>query len=184
MRIVYFEKRKITMKILLVASMLFLTACSTFIAKPEITLKDVKLVGVGAEGFDLDFYFSVRNPNSFDLKLKDYTYDVKIMSLLLAQGSSQATQNFYANSTSDLLLPAKIPYSGLIDILKRRPNPDAIPYQLHADLNIGGAIGTTRVPIDKSGTFKVPKEYYPNNLLKKVGDFLKGLEKEIPESSK
>jgi len=166
------------MKKLLVLFTLLLSACTAFVSKPEVALKDVKLAALDAEGVGLDFYLTVRNPNSFDLKLKNYNYDVNIMSLPLARGSSQTTYDFHANSTTDFLIPVKIPYQGLIDILKRRPDPSAIPYQLHADMKIGAAFGDMNVPVNKSGTFSIPKEYQPSNVFKKLGDFLQGFDKQ------
>jgi LEA14-like dessication related protein len=166
------------MKKLLLLFTLLLSACTAFVSKPEVALKNVRIAGLDAEGVDLDFYLSVRNPNSFDLKLNNYTYDVKIMSLPLAHGNSRTPYNFCANSTTDMLIPVKIPYGGLMDILKRHPDPEAIPYQLRADLNIGAALGNMNVPVNKSGTLAIPKEYHPSNALKKLGDFLKGFEKQ------
>jgi LEA14-like dessication related protein len=162
-------------KTLLFLSMLLLSACAAFVTKPEITLKDVKLVGLNSEGLDLDFYLSVYNPNSFDLQLKNYRYDVKIVSLPLAQGNSRTTYDFYSKSASELLIPVRIPYNGLIEVIKRRPNPDAVPYQLHAEMTVGAAVGNLTIPVNKSGTFRIPKEYRPKNVLNMIGDFINGI---------
>jgi LEA14-like dessication related protein len=165
------------MKILIFLSMFLFSGCAVFVAKPEVTLKNVKLAGLDSRDMELDFYFSVKNPNSFDLKLEDYSYDVKILSLPLANGSSKTSFDFYANSTNDLLIPVKIPYNNLLEILKRNPTPEAIPYQIHAELTIGRGIGSMTVPVTKSGVFAMPAKLYPSNIGKKIGDFLKGLER-------
>jgi LEA14-like dessication related protein len=165
------------MKILLFLSMFIFSGCSVFVAKPEITLKNVKMVGLDSKDMELDFYFSVNNPNSFDLRLENYSYDVKIISLPLAQGKANTSSVFYANSATDLLIPVKIPYQNLLEIFKRNPNPDAIPYQIHAELTIGRGIGTITVPVTKSGNFAIPGELYPSYIRNKIGDFLKGLER-------
>jgi LEA14-like dessication related protein len=143
------------MKILIFLSMFLFSGCAVFVAKPEVTLKNVKLAGLDSRDMELDFYFSVKNPNSFDLKLEDYSYDVKILSLPLANGSSKTSFDFYANSTNDLLIPVKI----------------------HAELTIGRGIGSMTVPVTKSGVFAMPAKLYPSNIGKKIGDFLKGLER-------
>ena len=169
------------MKKLLLLFVFLLTACTALVSKPDVALKNVKFVAIDSEGIGLDFYLSVRNPNSFDLRLNNYSYDVKIMSLPLARGNSRTPCNFSANSTTAMLIPVKIPYQGLMDILTRRPDLDAIPYQLRADLNIGTALGNMNVPVNKSGTLAIPKEYHPSNTLKKLGDRLKGFEKQIQQ---
>lgn len=170
------RNRKRTMKALMLFLLFFpLVACSTLVSKPEVALKKVRLSGLDSEGVNLDFQFAVRNPNSFDLKLNSYDYNLKIMSLSLAKGNSGVVHDFLANSTTDLLIPVKIPHSGLIDILKRNPDPNSIPYQLQANLNLGGILGGINLPITKSGTFAIPEEYRSKNGLRKLGDFLKGL---------
>ncbi len=164
------------MKKLFFLVMIFLTACTGMVTKPEVTLKDVKLAGIGPQGVSLDFYLQVNNPNSVDLKLKDYSYDVKIMSLPFAHGSSRQSYDFYAKSTTDLLIPVQIPYTDLLEILRRLPDPNAIPYQLHANLTMGTTLGSMAVPVTTSGTIAIPQKYRPQHALKKIGDFLKGLE--------
>jgi LEA14-like dessication related protein len=161
------------MRNLLILSLILLSGCTAFIIKPEVTVKDIKLVGLDTGGIDLDFYLSVKNTNSFDLKMKSYNYDVKIMALPLAKGASLETHDFYAKSAADLLIPVKISYNDLIEILKRRPNPDAIPYQLHADLTADTTLEEMIIPVNKSGTVYIPKEYRPSSMLKKIDDFLK-----------
>ncbi len=163
------------MKMLLILSMLLLTGCASLVAKPEVTLKDVKFAGLDSKNIGIDVYLSVHNPNSFDLSLKNYSYDISIVSLPVAKGNAEASYDFYADSTTDILVPVKIPFSSVFEILKRTPDPDAIPYQVHAELTIGRGIASLTVPVTKSGTLAVPKELYSSALRKKVGDFLKGL---------
>jgi LEA14-like dessication related protein len=165
------------MRFALLLLLFLLPGCSVFMAKPEVTLKNVKLVGLSSRDMELDFYFSVKNPNSIDLRLEDYSYDVNILSLPLAKGNATTSYVFYSNSSTDFLIPVKIPYDNLMEILKRDPNPDAIPYQIHAELSIGPGIGGMTVPLNKSGTFAIPGEIYPSWIKKKIGDFLKGLER-------
>jgi LEA14-like dessication related protein len=165
------------MKILLFLTLFLLSGCTVFMAKPEVTMKNVKMVGLDSKDMELDFYFSVKNPNSFDLRLEDYSYDVRIISLPLAKGNAKTSYDFYANSTTDLLIPVKIPYNNLLQIFKRNPSPDAIPYQIHAELTVSRGIGSMTIPVTSSGTFSIPGELYPSYIRKKIGDFLKGLER-------
>jgi LEA14-like dessication related protein len=139
-------------------------------------LKEVKLVGLDSSGVELDFFLSVNNPNSFDLNMTGYSYDVKIMALPLANGASRETIVFYSKSVTEFLVPAKIPYKALGEVLRRFPNPDAIPYQFHSDLTFDSSLGNMSIPISNSGTVAIPKELYPSNILKKIGNLLKGLE--------
>jgi LEA14-like dessication related protein len=139
------------MKILLFLTLFLLSGCTVFMAKPEVTMKNVKMVGLDSKDMELDFYFSVKNPNSFDLRLEDYSYDVRIISLPLAKGNAKTSYDFYANSTTDLLIPVKIPYNNLLQIFKRNPSPDAIPYQIHAELTVSRGIGSMTISGNQLG---------------------------------
>jgi LEA14-like dessication related protein len=165
------------MKYLVFIPLLFLSACTAFIPKPEVSVKDVKLSGVNSGGVTLDVYLSVNNTSSYDLKMKSYSYDVKIMALPMAMGSSTEPYYFYAKTTTDVLIPVRISYNDLLEILKRRPDPDAILYQFHADLAVETFLGDMAIPVNKSGTFAVPRQFLPTNIYKKIGDLLNGLQK-------
>jgi LEA14-like dessication related protein len=161
------------MKFALVIAALLLCSCTAFVKQPEVSLKDVKVVGLGADGVDVDFHLLVKNPNSFDLKMTGYTYDVRFMALPVVKGSSAETFTFYSNTSSDVLIPVKFGYREMLEILKRRPDPDAIPYQLHADIAMDTRIGGMNIPVNHTGTVSIPKEYRPSNILEKLGNFLK-----------
>lgn len=164
------------MKKLLFAVMLMICGCSAFVEKPQVDLKEVRVGGVDGEGIDIDFLLSVTNPNSFDLTLNEYVYDLRLLALPLAHGSSQQPQRFPGRTATDTLVIAKVPYSSIIDIIKRRPGMTSIPYQLDADLKIGTSYGEFSVPVTKTGFLDVPESYRPKNLLDRVQDFLKNLE--------
>ena len=165
------------MKYLLFILLILLSACTAFIPKPEVSVKDVKLSGVNSGGVTLDVYLSVNNTSSYELKMKSYNYDAKIMALPMAMGSSTEPYYFYAKTATDVLIPVKISYNDLLEILKRRPDPDAIPYQFHADLVVETSLGDMSIPVNKSGTIAVPRQLLPANIYKKIGDLLNGLQK-------
>ncbi len=163
------------MKKLLCVVVLLLCGCSAFVEKPRVDLKEVRVAGVDGEGIDIDFLLSVTNPNSFDLTLTEYTYDLRLLALPLTHGSSQQPQRFPGQTTTDTLIIAKVPYSSLIEIIKRRPGMTSIPYQLDADLKIGTSYGDFSVPVSETGYLDVPERYRPKNLLDRIQEFLKGL---------
>jgi LEA14-like dessication related protein len=162
------------MKILLFLTLLLATSCSTIVEKPTVNLKDVRFAGLDSDGVSIDFLLSVTNTNSFDIPLNGYVYDVRLMALPLARGESKDSVTFYGNSSSDMLIPVRIAYSDVVEILKRRPGLKEIPYQLNADLDVGTPLGNVKVPVRKNGNLSVPEKYRPGNLLRQLNGFLKG----------
>lgn len=163
-------------KLFVTVVMLFLCAgCSLFLEKPEVKVKDLNVVGVGAGGLDLEFLMTVTNPNSFPVVLKGYTYDLSIMALPLTKGGIRERVEFPAGKATDVRLPFRVAYGDLWEILKRQPDPNRIPYNLVAGLEVETPFGTSTVPVSKASEFAVPERYRSSGLLKGAKEFLNGL---------
>jgi len=162
------------MKKLLLFALLFATSCSMIVEKPQVNLKDVRFAGVDSEGVSIDFLLTVTNPNSFDLPLNGYVYDVRLMALPLARGESRDSVTFGGKCATDMLIPVRIAYADVLEILKRRPGLKEVPYQLNAKLDVGTPVGTVKVPVSKVGVLEIPEQYRPGNLLRQLSGFLKG----------
>lgn len=59
--------------------------------------------------------------------------------------------------------------------MKRRPDPDRIPYRLQADLDVETPVGQLLIPIDKADVFAVPDHYGPSFYLKEIPEFVRQL---------
>jgi LEA14-like dessication related protein len=152
--------------------MIFLTGCSLFVASPDVKVKDVNLVSLDGGGATLEFLLLISNPNSFDLKLLGYSYDLKIMALPLARGGAQDVVIFPAGEDADMRLPVHIAYGDLLEIMKRRPDPDSIPYRLQAAFDVETPFGLRAIPFAKKGTYAIPKEYRPAFYLQQIKEML------------
>ncbi|HOP39871.1 MAG TPA: LEA type 2 family protein [Geobacteraceae bacterium] len=160
------------MKKLLFATLIFLTACTMSVQNPTVKLKSVKLTGLDGRGASLNFLLNVTNPNSFDLSLKGYSFDVHVLGRPLTRGESDEYLTFPGKKTTEMLIPVRISYTDILEIMKRSPELQGIPYQLNADLTVDTSVGTIVVPVRKNGLVSIPEEYQPGNLLQKFGNFL------------
>lgn len=163
--------------------LMFLSACSLFFSAPEVTLKDVKIVGLDGGGMMLDVYLSLKNPNSTDITLKGYSYDLKVLDLSLAKGGARETTVFHGHTTTDVVLPVRLPYTDVAELIRHHPDPDHIPYRLSAGLEVETPLGDRTLPVEKSGIFKIPEKYRPSFYLRKLKDLFDSGDKESePES--
>ncbi|MBU5614976.1 LEA type 2 family protein [Geomonas azotofigens] len=150
-----------------------LSGCSKLVNAPVVTVQDLNVVSVDPTGAGMELYLRVQNTNSFDVKLQGYSYDIKIMTLPLAKGGAREEINFPANEETDVRIPIRITYADLLEILKRKPDPDKIPYQLAAGLDLETPVGQMTVPVKKNGTYAIPKKYRPAAIFGKLADLLK-----------
>ncbi|MBJ6750416.1 LEA type 2 family protein [Geomonas anaerohicana] len=162
--------RKIVALLLVVV---LLSGCSKLVSAPQVTVQDLSVVSVDPTGAGMELYLRVLNTNSFDVKLQGYSYDIKIMALPLAKGGAREEINFPAHEETDVRIPVRITYADLLEILKRKPDPDRIPYQVAAGLDLETPVGQMTVPVKKNGTYAIPKKYRPAAIFGKIADFLK-----------
>lgn len=162
--------RKIALLLLL---LVVLTGCTKFVTEPVVTVRDLSVVSLDGGGAGMELLLTVKNANSYDVTLLGYSYDLKVMSLPLAKGGAREEIKFAADSETDLRIPIKVSYGDLLEMFKRRPDPDRIPYQLMAGLDLETPLGQLTVPVKRTGTYAVPKQYRPTAILDKLSDFFK-----------
>jgi LEA14-like dessication related protein len=153
---------------------LFLLAagCASLIHEPQVTLKRTNIISLDTAGADLEFYLGITNPNSFDLSLLGYTYDLRVMTLPLAASGLQKTIPIPAGRETDMRLPVRVTFGDLLAILKRRPAPDQIPYQLNARLHIESPLGEQVIPVERTGSFALPEKYRPSFYLNRFKEVI------------
>jgi len=149
------------------------TGCKLFIKEPVVTVKDLSIVSLNGGGAGMELRLKVKNPNSFDVRLLSYNYDLKVMELSLAEGAVRDGIEFPAGGEAELLIPIHISYGDLLEIFKRKPNLDSIPYRLSAGLDLKTPLGEMTVPVSRNGTYAIPKQYRPAAALNRLTDFLR-----------
>jgi len=150
--------------------LILLSACSLIFTAPEVSLKDVKIVGLDGGGLMLDVYLSLKNPNSADITLKGYSYDLKALDLPVAKGGARETTVFHGHTTTEIVLPVRLTYADVAELIRHHPDPDHIPYRLAAGIEVETPLGDRTIPVEKSGIFKIPEKYRPSSYLKRLKD--------------
>ena len=154
------------MKRFLFLLLFFLTSCSLFIDKPDVAVKNVTLTGVDGKGVWIEIKLLVANPNSYKLTLSKYRYDLYVSSLPLTSGENVNTIEFPGNEATEVRLPARVEFRDLLKVLKAVSDPEKVPYRLIAAFNIHAPLGSITVPVDRMGTFVLPKDPLIGGILK------------------
>ena len=149
-----------------------LTGCTMLVKEPTVTVRDLNVVSLDGGGAGMELWLTVQNPNPYEVRLLGYSYDLKVLGFPLAKGGARDEIKFPAGAATDLLIPVKVSFGDLLEIFKRRPDPAKIPYALLAGLDLETPLGQLTVPVRKSGTYAVPKQYRPASILNKLSDLL------------
>ena len=153
--------------------LILLTGCTTLVKEPIVTLQDLKVVSLNGGGAGMELHLKVTNTNPFDVMLTGYSYDLKIMTLQLVKGVAREEMRFPAGAASDLRIPIRISFGDLVEIFKRKPDPNKVPYQLAAGLDLQTPLGQLTVPVNRTGTYSIPEKYRPGKLLDQFNDFFR-----------
>lgn len=164
--------KKLFWVLLLVGVATGMTGCATLVKAPVVTVKDFNVVSVDGGGAGMELLLAVTNPNFFEVKLEGYSYDLKVMALPLVKGGAREEIRFPSNTATDVRIPIKISYRDLIEILKRKPDPDKVPYQLAAGLEMDTPMGRMTVPVNRDGTYAIPKQFRPSAFLNRLSGLL------------
>jgi LEA14-like dessication related protein len=164
--------RKGAYLLLPVLALLF-AGCAALVKEPAVAVKDLRLVALDGGAARMELDLSVKNRNPYGVKLLGYSYDLKVMKLPLAKGGAREEVEFPAHTETDLRIPIAISFGDLLEILKRRPNPDAVPYQLSAGLDLKTPIGELTVPVNRDGSYAIPKQYRPSSILNRLTDLFR-----------
>ncbi|ABK98787.1 LEA type 2 family protein [Pelobacter propionicus] len=148
--------------------LLLLCGCSLLLKEPDVSLTRTSIIGMDTAGADIECALAISNPNSYDLTLQGYSYDLRVMSLPLAAGRLHQPLTLPAGAKTDMRLPIRVKYADLFEIIKRRPDLDRIPYRIQASLLVTTPLGKMDIPVDMSKTFSVPEKYRPNHYLNQL----------------
>ena len=146
------------MKRLAIVSLTLAAACSTLgraaFQNPVVNLRDVKVLGLGTQGGQLEVDLSVYNPNNYRLDATRLTYRVFVGdSVGLANGALDTRQTVQANDSTIVKVPVSFTYSGLGAAATQLLRTGAVNYKVAGDVTVGSAVGNFTVPYSTSGTF-------------------------------
>ena len=152
-----------------------LSGCASLVQAPRVTLKETSMIGLDTSGIDIEFNLGITNPNSFDLSLLGYTFDLRVLALPLSTGEMQETILFPAGKETGMRLPVRLKFTDLLEIINRASDPDSIPYQLNTMLHLKTPLGEMTVPVEKSAVLTIPEQYRPAAYINRLRDALKGI---------
>lgn len=166
-------RKSVYLLLALLLPVLLSAGCTVFVREPVVAVREFKVVSLDGAGAGMELNLTVKNSNPYDLKLLGYSYDLKVLTLPLAKGGAREEVNFPAGVVTNLRIPVRVSYGDLLEILKRGPDPEHIPYVLLAGLDLETPLGHLSVPVNRTGTYAVPKQFRPGSILNRLGDFLK-----------
>jgi LEA14-like dessication related protein len=149
------------MRRFLVLSAVTLTAtaagCATIarqaFREPVVSVRDVRLHGLGLTGGSVDVALNVYNPNNYRLDATRITYQLLFDTVTFATGAVTQTQTVQARDTLRLTIPVNFTYRGVGEAGRQILNTGTVNYRLAGDVTVGSPLGNFTVPYSTTGRF-------------------------------
>ncbi len=140
------------------AAMLAGAACSTLgsaaFEQPIVSLKDVKIRGIGLTGGNLDVLLNVYNPNHYRLDATRMTYRVVLGdSVTLASGLVDSRFSVSDRDSTPVQIPVSFTYSGIGEAGRQLLQMGAVNYKVVGDVTVGSVVGNFTIPYSSTGRF-------------------------------
>lgn len=119
--------------------------------EPVVTLRDVRLTGLGITGGSMDVLMDVYNPNNFRLDGTRLTYAVQIDSVPFGSGALDSKFVVEKGDTSHIVLPLSFTFAGVGQAGRQLLQTGAVNYQVNGDITVATPLGQFTRPFTGRG---------------------------------
>jgi LEA14-like dessication related protein len=121
--------------------------------EPVVSVRDVRLNGIGLTGGSVDVALNVYNPNNYRLDATRITYKLLFDTVTFATGALTEHQTVQARDTLLVTIPVNFTYRGVGEAGRQILNTGTVNYRLLGDVTVGSPIGNFTVPYSTTGRF-------------------------------
>lgn len=122
---------------------------------PKIHFKTLSVQGLSFSKIDVDFVFTIDNPNPLDVKLDTFSYALGIEGVRLLSGVNEQGVALEAHGSSELALPVSLAFKDIFDAVSAASGKDNLTFGLSGDFGFNTPVGLAKVPFKEEGTFPV-----------------------------
>lgn len=122
-------------------------------AQPDVSVKDVKVTGLGLSGGSVDVVMNVHNPNNFRLDASRVTYKLLVDTVSFATGSLDSRMSVDGGKDMEVRIPVNFAYAAVGSAGKQLLAMGSVPYRVLGDFTVATVLGNFTVPYDKAGRF-------------------------------
>lgn len=121
--------------------------------EPVVSLKEMRVAGLGLTGGELDVVLSVYNPNGFNLDASSLSYTVMIDNLKFGEGELQSKFVVQENDSSTVRLPLRFTWSGVGEAGRQLMQTGTVNYRVMGTIKVGTPLGPFERPYDRTGRY-------------------------------
>jgi LEA14-like dessication related protein len=137
---------------------LTVAACSTLgraaFQNPVVNLRDVRVLGLGTQGGQIEVQLGVYNPNQYRLDATRLTYRVFVGdSVSVGSGAIDTQTTVQAGDSTIVRVPISFSYAGVGAAAMQLMRTGSVTYRVGGDVTVASPVGNFTVPYNTTGQF-------------------------------
>ena len=137
-----------------------LTGCAPQLGalKPEASVRNTTIKNLSFDRVTLGVMVDVVNPNRFNIPTGKLDLNLLVDGKQIAQATSTQTTSLKAKETTQMMVPVKVPYNSLFNLVKSARNGNEFLFDVAGSLAVPmPLIGDISVPLNYSGKAPIPQ---------------------------
>ncbi len=151
---------RLTAQSLMIVCIALLTGCATQFGalKPEASVRNTTIQNLSFDSVTLRVLVDVVNPNRFNISTGKLDLNLLVDGKQIAQATSTQTTSLKAKETTQMMVPVKIPYSSLFNLVKSARDGNEFLFDVAGSLAVPmPLLGDISVPLNYSGKAPIPQ---------------------------
>jgi LEA14-like dessication related protein len=121
--------------------------------EPVVSVRNVRLNGLGLNGGSIDVALAVYNPNNYRLDATRVTYQLLFDTVSFATGALTERHTVNGRDTLHVSIPVNFTYRGVGEAGRQILGTGSVNYRLLGDVTVGTPVGQFTVPYSTTGRF-------------------------------
>jgi LEA14-like dessication related protein len=121
--------------------------------EPVVSVRNIRLNGLGLTGGSVDVDLAVYNPNNYRLDATRLTYRLLFDTVTFATGALTEHQTVQSRDTTVVRIPVSFTYRGVGEAGRQILQTGTVNYRLAGDVTVGSPLGNFTVPYSTTGRF-------------------------------
>lgn len=151
---------RLILKGLLVFGLALLSGCATQLGalKPEASVRNTNIQSLSFDSVTLGVLVDVVNPNRFNIPTGKLDLNLLVDGKQIAQASSEQNVSLKAKESTQMMVPVKVPYSSLFNLVKSARDGNEFLFDVAGSLAVPmPLIGDISIPLNYSGKAPIPQ---------------------------
>lgn len=121
--------------------------------RPEVSVQEVRLSGIGISGGSMNVDLELRNPNRFRIEAPVINYRVLVDTVLIGSGTYEGDFSLRGRRSTSIRIPVRFKYSDIGPTGRALLSSGTVEYRIVGDVTAGSSYGPVAGPYDRSGEF-------------------------------